>query len=108
MWDCPGGVDEINCKRISCPGFFKCHQSVICLAQNNICDNTTDCQFGDDEYFCQIKIPMCPDNCTCVLLDISIYLTVPLNLSIFNAYILCRIKSETGCNAREDEHIGQM
>ncbi len=50
---------------------FKCHESVICLVSDNICDQISDCKFGDDEYFCQVKIPACPQNCTCILYSIS-------------------------------------
>ncbi len=28
LWECPGGIDEESCERISCPGMFNCRQSI--------------------------------------------------------------------------------
>ena len=68
IWDCPGGTDEMmNCSHTNCPGQFRCHNTSICLAPENICDDIVDCVFGDDEYFCYPELPECPVNCSCVV-----------------------------------------
>ncbi len=71
--DCPGGVDESKawCTRTSCPGQFRCHDSITCLHVDNTCDKVTDCKHGDDEFFCFPPIPKCPKNCKCFLYSIS-------------------------------------
>ena len=72
VWDCPGGTDEMmNCSRTSCPGQFKCHDTSICLAPDNVCNRYPDCMLGDDEYFCSLNISACPQNCTCIVFSIS-------------------------------------
>ncbi len=53
-WECPGGMDEINCDRISCPGMFKCKNSTGCVSMNNTCDSQADCILGDDESLCSL------------------------------------------------------
>ncbi len=70
-WDCPGGLEEINCNRPSCPGFFKCHKSSICLPTQDLCDDFNDCQDGDDEFFCGYSLKECPITCYCFLLSIK-------------------------------------
>ena len=70
-YDCPGGADEMSCHRVSCPGQFKCLNSVTCVDVLNTCDNVNDCLQQDDEWFCLPKIPECPFTCTCLLLIIS-------------------------------------
>ncbi len=87
VWDCPWGTDELGCQRTSCPGYFKCHQSVICLVTENICDHNIDCKFGDDEYYCQIEIPSCAEEgiwslqlCNSIPnIDVSFHLTCHYN-----------------------------
>ena len=65
IWDCPGGVEETECSdRQSCPGQFRCHSTMICVTEHSLCDNKTDCQYGDDELFCNI-FGQCPVNCRC-------------------------------------------
>ncbi len=69
-WQCPGGLDERNCKRRSCPGRFKCKDSVICLSVDNICDGITDCPKQDDEFLCFPEIPSCSEKCKCFVYTI--------------------------------------
>ncbi len=69
-WDCPHGVDESDCSYSSCPGFFKCKDSRICLWSNSLCDGLTECPNGDDEHLCVndlFVLPDCPQNCSCLL-----------------------------------------
>ncbi|XP_055958229.1 G-protein coupled receptor GRL101 [Patella vulgata] len=47
--DCRDNQDEYNCGNYSCPGFFRCEGSDICLDAPQICDNIKDCPKGDDE-----------------------------------------------------------
>ncbi len=66
--DCPGGSEERNCNERSClPMQMKCRQSTTCIAMHSICDGVADCQFQDDEYFCEMFHTPCPKNCTCLL-----------------------------------------
>ncbi len=69
IWDCPGGLDEIECSsRHSCPSQFKCHDSIICINVDSVCDGNPDCQNSDDEWMC--SIPDCPRLCKCLLYGI--------------------------------------
>ncbi len=36
-----------------------------------MCDGVSDCNLGDDEFFCFPKLPPCPQNCSCVIYSIS-------------------------------------
>ncbi len=69
-WNCPEGIDEVQCNRSSCPGLFKCHNSAVCLSSAYLCDdheNAPYCHEKDDQYFCQPKIPICPVHCICLV-----------------------------------------
>ncbi len=70
-WNCPGGTDEENCVRISCPGLYRCHLSAVCINIKSICDNIADCPVHDDEAFCEHKLPACPAFCSCLLFSLS-------------------------------------
>ncbi len=66
VWDCPEGIEEIGCsERQSCPGQFKCDNSIICVTLHSLCDEETDCPLGDDELFCE-NVPKCLESCKCV------------------------------------------
>ncbi len=54
----------------TCPGQFKCNNSVTCLAITNICDKYIDCPGGDDEHWCDHGIPVCPSKCSCLFFSI--------------------------------------
>ena len=71
VWDCPGGTDEANCPRYKCRGQFRCHNSSYCVPPHSICNGINDCPLGDDEFFCHPQLPVCPENCTCVIYSIS-------------------------------------
>ena len=71
--DCPGGLEERSCNG-SClyPMQFKCKDSAICVAMENICDEVMDCPFQDDEYFCDTLLnTTCPEKCICLLFVIE-------------------------------------
>ena len=77
IWDCPGGLEEIGCsERQSCPGQFKCLDSIVCVTLESICDTIKDCPYRDDEYFCASKsqhtiFSYCPENCKCLLYTLA-------------------------------------
>ena len=73
QWECPGGMEEIECQRISCPGMFKCRNSSICLSPDNICDSTVDCLQNDDVVFCPMGqyFHKCPSDCSCLAFTLS-------------------------------------
>ena len=61
--DCPGREDEADCDSYTCPGFFRCRGSAVCLHPDSTCDGWAQCPQFDDESFCGIP---CPDSCTCL------------------------------------------
>ena len=77
-YHCPGGLEETQCNRTSCPALFNCHSSVICIHLTSICDSVTDCPMGDDEFFCDSNLPICPINCECFLFSIACSSTMTL------------------------------
>ena len=62
VYDCPGREDEASCDSYSCPGFYRCHASRVCVHPSHVCDFHYDCPQQDDELFCDLA---CPDSCTC-------------------------------------------
>ncbi|KAK7112084.1 hypothetical protein V1264_011593 [Littorina saxatilis] len=60
--DCPGKEDEIDCDHYTCPGFYRCRDSKICLHHDHLCDGVFHCPQRDDELLCNFT---CPENCTC-------------------------------------------
>ena len=60
LWDCPSGHEENNCTSSS-PGLYKCKDTQIHVALENICDNFTDCPFSDDQMLCDIRYVTCPE-----------------------------------------------
>ena len=92
IWDCPRGVEERLCNRTNCPGQYKCQNTSICLALEDICDTETDCLLQDDEIFCHYKLPSCPNKCTCLLFMISCEYLVSYHL---NWYCLTKRKVDT-------------
>ncbi len=92
QWDCPHGLDEGHCSYSSCPGFFKCIGSTICLWSNSLCDGVRECPDGDDEYLCVEEfsvLPLCPHNCSCLLYAIMCESVTNLQLEaeIFKPYL---------------------
>nr|KAG5698009.1 hypothetical protein BaRGS_005827 [Batillaria attramentaria] len=59
---CPGKEDEAACDSYTCPGFYRCRASRICLHPEHVCDGVSQCPQRDDELVCGLD---CPENCTC-------------------------------------------
>ena len=60
--DCPGHEDEEGCDTYTCPGFYRCRASKVCVHVDHVCDNWPLCPQQDDELLCNLK---CPSQCTC-------------------------------------------
>ncbi|XP_076435809.1 uncharacterized protein LOC143275521 [Babylonia areolata] len=60
--DCPDGEDEEGCRHYTCPGFFRCRDSNVCVHPEHLCDGLFQCPQQDDEAFCSLS---CPPGCTC-------------------------------------------
>ena len=60
--DCPGQEDEARCRFFTCPGFYRCLNSKVCLHPDHVCDGVFHCLKRDDELFCDLR---CPQWCTC-------------------------------------------
>ena len=67
IWQCPGGMEETNCRNRPCKNQFHCKNSSICLHTQSICDKQLDCPLYDDEVFCDTDFPECPLQCNCLL-----------------------------------------
>ena len=62
VYDCPGHEDEEGCDMYTCPGFYRCRASSICIHTTHICDDWPLCPQQDDELLCNRS---CPRQCTC-------------------------------------------
>ena len=62
VYDCPGHEDEHSCDSFTCPGFYRCRGSRICLHPEQLCDDVYQCPQSEDELLCGFS---CPENCTC-------------------------------------------
>ncbi|PVD27183.1 hypothetical protein C0Q70_12337 [Pomacea canaliculata] len=62
VYDCPSHEDEEDCQRYTCPGFYRCRGSRVCVHLDNVCDGWPQCPQHDDELFCRLR---CPDECLC-------------------------------------------
>nr|KAG5710561.1 hypothetical protein BaRGS_013207 [Batillaria attramentaria] len=60
--DCPGHEDEVECDSYTCPGFYRCRASRVCLHPDHVCDGIYQCPQHDDELLCDV---ICPASCTC-------------------------------------------
>ncbi len=60
----------MSCKRTSCPGFFKCQNSSICVPPQLLCDGINDCPNNDNKFFCNFPVLKCPINCHCLMFGI--------------------------------------
>ena len=60
--DCPGHEDEEGCDTYTCPGFYRCRASKVCVHVDHVCDNWPLCPQRDDELLCNLT---CPSQCTC-------------------------------------------
>ncbi len=76
-WDCPLGDDELITRgclpmtQRTCPHFFRCRSSQICLHVESVCNTISECPMKDDEVFCQLKGHNCPAGCSCLSFAIS-------------------------------------
>ena len=62
VYDCPGHEDETGCDLYTCPGFYRCRASKVCVHVTHVCDGWPLCPQRDDELLCHAK---CPLQCTC-------------------------------------------
>ncbi|KAL8591825.1 hypothetical protein ACOMHN_047085 [Nucella lapillus] len=61
--DCQFGEDEnIPAENVTCPGFYVCQYSGLCVHPAFVCDGIHHCPYKDDERHC--KLP-CPADCLC-------------------------------------------
>ncbi|KAL8558338.1 hypothetical protein ACOMHN_012902 [Nucella lapillus] len=49
LYDCVDHQDEERCEALTCPGFFRCRMSSLCLHGDHICDGWSHCPLNDDE-----------------------------------------------------------
>ena len=59
--DCPNREDEDSCESYTCPGFYRCRSSKVCLHADHVCDGVFQCPQYDDELLCERQA--CPDVC---------------------------------------------
>nr|KAG5697927.1 hypothetical protein BaRGS_026865 [Batillaria attramentaria] len=52
VYDCPGKEDEAACDSYTCPGFYRCRDSRVCLHSDHLCDGVFQCPQQDDELLC--------------------------------------------------------
>ena len=62
IFDCPGHEDERDCFMYTCPGFYRCRASKMCVHVSHVCDGWPQCPQHDDELLCARQ---CPLGCTC-------------------------------------------
>ena len=62
VYDCPGHEDEEGCDVYTCPGFYRCRASKVCVHMTHVCDDWPLCPQHDDELLCDRQ---CPLQCTC-------------------------------------------
>ena len=62
LYECPGWEDEEECDKYTCPGFYRCLQSRICVHAEHMCDKVFQCPERDDELMCGMT---CPHGCRC-------------------------------------------
>ena len=60
--DCPGHEDEEGCDTYTCPGFYRCRASKVCVLIDHVCDDWPLCPQHDDELLCNL---VCPSQCSC-------------------------------------------
>ncbi|XP_025085575.1 G-protein coupled receptor GRL101-like [Pomacea canaliculata] len=62
VYDCPGKEDELACDTYTCPGYYRCRASHVCVHADHMCDGWPQCPQADDELVCNLT---CPDTCVC-------------------------------------------
>jgi hypothetical protein len=63
FYDCLGREDELDCDNVTCPGFYRCRGSGVCVHPDDLCDGTPQCPKHDDEWLCGER--PCPEECLC-------------------------------------------
>ena len=61
-YDCIGREDEEGCADMTCPGFYRCLNSTVCVHAAHVCDGWPHCPQRDDEWLCGM---VCPAQCLC-------------------------------------------
>ena len=61
-YDCLHHEDEEDCENITCPGFYCCFNSTVCVHADHLCDGCPHCPQHDDELLCEVT---CPAQCHC-------------------------------------------
>ena len=62
VYDCPGHEDEEDCDLYTCPGYYRCRGSKVCVHLTHVCDDWSLCPQLDDELLCD---QTCPMQCIC-------------------------------------------
>ena len=63
VYDCIGHEDEAGCDSgVTCPGFYRCWDTAVCVHPDHICDGWPQCPRHDDELLCNLT---CPHQCHC-------------------------------------------
>ena len=62
-YDCMDHEDEEGCEGTSCPGFYRCFNSTVCVDAGHLCDGWPHCPQRDDEWLCDVT---CPAQCMCL------------------------------------------
>ena len=61
-YDCPQKEDELGCENYTCPGFYRCRGTSVCVHVTQLCDGVAQCEGRDDEMLCEF---LCPHHCQC-------------------------------------------
>ena len=61
-YDCMDHEDEAACENMTCPGFYRCFNSTVCVHADHLCDGWPHCPQHDDEWLCNMT---CPSQCLC-------------------------------------------
>ena len=79
--DCVGREDEDGCDNFTCPGYYRCFTSAICVHADHLCDGWPHCPQRDDEWLCNVT---CPSECLCrgLALLCSVHPSIRLNPQI--------------------------
>ena len=62
VYDCIDREDEQGCEEVTCPGFYRCRASSVCVHVDHVCDGWPQCPQHDDEWLCEMT---CPAGCLC-------------------------------------------
>ena len=62
IYDCLYHEDERDCSQLTCPGFYRCRKSTVCVHIDHLCDGWPQCARHDDEWMCDT---LCPEGCMC-------------------------------------------